>query len=342
MLLSCGDALIDFLPAKSADGRDALVPVVGGSCLNVAVGIARLGAPAGFVGGLSTDLFGRMIATYAQTSLVDLRYATRSSRPTTLAFVRTVDNEPHYAFYDEGTAARHWTYRPGSIPFAEIDAIHVGSTTLVGRGAAAQTLRMIEDARGSTAISFDPNCRLNLIGDKAEYVRRMDQFAARADIVRLSDSDFAFLYGESNPARKAEALLAAGTRLFVITRGAQGAQAWHAEAGAIEVAAPQIDLADTVGAGDSFQAGLLFALRAMGRIRAGPLARMSAHELNCALAFAAACAAVTCGRPGADPPHLSEIGAGPIDALLANWSVPGEDAFHPASSANYKPRIIQS
>ena len=91
MLLSCGDALIDFLPAKSGDGRDALVPVVGGSCLNVAIGIARLGAPAGFVGGISTDLFGRIIADHTQASKVDLRYAARRSRPTTLAFVHTID-----------------------------------------------------------------------------------------------------------------------------------------------------------------------------------------------------------------------------------------------------------
>ena len=90
MLLSCGDALIDFLPVTSVDGRDAIVPAVGGSCLNVAVGMARLGAPAGFVGGISTDLFGRMIADHATASQVDLRYATRSEHQTTLAFVRTV------------------------------------------------------------------------------------------------------------------------------------------------------------------------------------------------------------------------------------------------------------
>jgi len=322
MLLSCGDALIDFLPVKSADGHDALVPVVGGSCLNVAVGIARLDAPTGFVGGISTDLFGRLIAEHAQASQVDLRYATRSSRPTTLAFVHAVDGEPHYAFYDERTAARHWTYRQGSIPFAEIDAIHIGSTTLVDGRTAAQTLRMVEDARRSTTVSFDPNCRPNLIGDKAEYVHRMDQFAARANIVRLSDSDFSFLYGGSDHERRAKALLAAGTALFVITCGAQGARAWHGQGGAIEVAAPRVDVVDTIGAGDSFQAGLLFALRAMGRLGAGPLARMSADDLNRALAFAATCAAFTCRRPGADPPRLSEIGATPIDALLGGRAAP--------------------
>src|ERR1700735_196697 len=130
MLLSCGDALIDFLPVTSADGRDAVVPVVGGSCLNIAVGVARLGAATGFVGGISTDLFGRMIADHASASQVDLQYATRSEHQTTLAFVRAVDGEPQYAFYDEGTATRNWIYRRGSIPLDRIEVVHVGSTTL--------------------------------------------------------------------------------------------------------------------------------------------------------------------------------------------------------------------
>src|SRR6476469_8038670 len=99
MLLSCGDALVDFLPVKSADGRDAAVPVVGGSCLNVAIGMARLGAPTGFVGGISTDMFGRMIADHAAASNVELGLATSSDHQTTLAFVRIVAGESHYAFY---------------------------------------------------------------------------------------------------------------------------------------------------------------------------------------------------------------------------------------------------
>src|ERR1700704_4583203 len=147
MLLSCGDALIDFLPVKSADGRDAAVPVVGGSCLNIAVGMARLGAPAGFVGGISTDLFGRMIADHAFASQVELRFATRSEHQTTLAFVRTVGGEPQYAFYDEATASRNWTYQRGAIPFGEIEAIHVGSTTLANNQGAAQALAKMQTAQ---------------------------------------------------------------------------------------------------------------------------------------------------------------------------------------------------
>ena len=309
MLLSCGDALIDFLPVKSVDGRDAAVPVAGGSCLNIAVGMARLGAPAGFVGGISTDLFGRIIADHALTSQIDLRYATRSENQTTLAFVRHVGREPQYAFYDEATASRNWTYRRGSIPFEEIEAIHVGSTTLANDRGAAQTLAMIEDADGSTTISFDPNCRPNLVRHKARYVDQMDAFAATANIVRMSDVDFEFLYGGSDHRGKAKSLIKAGASLVVITRGIKGAQAWHGEAGAIDVQAPTMDVVDTIGAGDSFQAALLFALRAIGRIKTGTLAQIGLDELSRVLSFASTCAAFTCGRAGADPPRQSDVGA---------------------------------
>src|ERR1700732_141364 len=308
MLLSCGDALVDFLPVRSVDGRDAAVPVAGGSRLHIAVGMARLGAPAGFVGGISTDLFGRIVADHALTSEVDLRYATRSAHQTTLAFVRYVGGEPQYAFYDEATAPPNWTYGRGSIPFDEIEAIHVGSTTLANARGAAQALAMIEDAGRSTTISFDPNCRPALVRDKTRYVDQMDAFAAAADIVRMSDVDFEFLYGGGDYEERAKALMAAGTSLVVVTRGIKGAQAWHRAAGPVKVEAPTIDVVDTIGAGDSFQAALLFALRALRRISAEDLIEMNPDELRRALSFASLCAAFTCGRAGADPPRVADLG----------------------------------
>jgi fructokinase len=316
MLLACGDALIDFLPVKSVDGRDAAVPVVGGSCLNIAVGMARLGAPAGFVGGISSDLFGRMIADHALASKVDLRYAIRSDHETTLAFIRTVAGEPQYAFYDETTASRSWKYRRGSIAFDAIEAIHVGSTTLTHDSGAAEALAMVEDARGSVTISFDPNCRPNLVSDKRRYVDQMNAFAAIASIVRMSDVDFEYLYGGSEYAGRAQSLVDAGASLVVITRGIKGAQAWHKQAGAVEVEAPTVDMVDTIGAGDSFQAALLFALRAIGRIGPASLAQTNSEELGRVLSFAAHCAAFTCSRAGADPPRASEVG-GELSRLLA-------------------------
>jgi fructokinase len=316
MLLSCGDALIDFLPVKSVDGRDAIVPAVGGSCLNIAIGMARLGAAAGFAGGISTDLFGRMIADHALASGVELRYATRSEHQCTLAFVRHVDGEPQYAFYDEGSASRNWIYRSGSIPFGEIDAIHVGSTTLVEETGVAQALAMIREARGSATISFDPNCRPNLVRDKAGYVTRMAEFVAQADIIRMSDVDFDYLYGDDDCAARATSMIADGASLVVMTRGIRGVQAWHREAGALEVEAPAVKVVDTIGAGDSFQAALLFALHALGRLGERPLGEATAVELGRALSFATTCAAVTVGRAGADPPRRTDLDARVFEALM--------------------------
>jgi fructokinase len=307
MLLSCGDALIDFVPTRTVDGREGAMPAVGGSCLNVAIGMARLGVPTGFVGGVSTDMFGQMIAAHAGASDVDLRYATRSDHQTTLAFVRIVAGESHYAFYDAETATRNWTYRRGSIPFETIEAVHVGSTTLVNDMGAAETLALIVDARASSTISFDPNCRPNLVKDKPAYTSRMAEFAALADIVRMSDVDFTYLYDDEPYRRRADALLGKGASLVVITRGIDGAVAWHKAAGQIEVAAPKVTVADTIGAGDTFQAALLFALHKQGRLRRQQLGDVSADELRRSLSFAANCAGITCSRPGADPPRLSEI-----------------------------------
>ncbi|MHC2620683.1 fructokinase [Bradyrhizobium huanghuaihaiense] len=307
MLIASGDALIDFVPMRNTEGREAVMPAVGGSCLNVAIGMARLGAPTGFVGGISTDLFGRMIADHATASNVMLDLATRSDRQTTLAFVRIVAGESHYAFYDAETATRSWTYRRGSIPFDTVEAVHVGSTTLVNDQGAAETKALIADARASSTISFDPNCRPNLVNDKPAYLARMAEFGASADLIKMSDVDFAYLFGEESYQQRASALLGQGTSLVVITRGNNGAIAWHAAAGQIEVQAPKVEVADTIGAGDSFQAALLFALHKQGRLVRERLKDISTEELRRTLSFAANCAGLTCTRPGADPPWSHEV-----------------------------------
>ncbi|MCA1373016.1 MULTISPECIES: carbohydrate kinase [unclassified Bradyrhizobium] len=307
MLIACGDALIDFVPTRNVEGREAVMPAVGGSCLNVAIGMARLGAPTGFVGGISTDLFGRMIADHASASKVALDLATRSDHQTTLAFVRIVEGESHYAFYDAETATRNWTYRHGSIPFDTVEAVHVGSTTLVNDQGAAEIKALIADARASSTISFDPNCRPNLVKDKPTYLGRMAEFAGSADLIKMSDVDFAYLFGEEPYQQRASTLLGQGTSLVVITRGNNGAIAWHAQAGQIEVQAPKVEVADTIGAGDSFQAALLLALYKQDRIARPRLKDIGADELRRALSFAANCAGLTCTRPGADPPWSHEI-----------------------------------
>jgi fructokinase len=310
MLLSCGDALIDFLPSKTSDGREALTPVVGGSCLNVAIGVARLDVPAGFVGGISTDTFGMMIADHALGSAVDLRYATRSDHQATLAFARVTGTETQYAFYDAGTASRNWVYRRDAITLDDVECVHVGSTTLVNDKGGAEALALIADARSRASISVDPNCRPNLVKDKDAYRARMASFCRQADIVKMSDVDFAYLFEGESYAARAEKLLLDGASLVVVTRGDLGACGWSRSAEMIEAEAPAVQVADTIGAGDSFQAALLAALHRLGRIERPRLREITAAELKRAVSFACKCAAFTCTRPGADPPRSHELPAG--------------------------------
>jgi fructokinase len=310
MILSCGDALIDFLPSTTSDGREALRPVVGGSCLNVAIGVARLDIPAGFVGGISTDTFGQMIADHASNSAVDLRYVTRSDHQETLAFARVTGTETQYAFYDAETASRNWAYHRNTLALDGVECIHVGSTTLVHEKGAQETLALIADARQNTTISFDPNCRPNLIIDKDAYRAQMASFCRHGDIVKLSDVDFSYLFGDEPYAARAKVLLSEGASLVVVTRGHLGAHAWHCSAGMIQAVAPSVRVVDTIGAGDSFQAALLAGLHRCGASDRSRLRDLPAAELKHVLLFACRCAAFTCTREGADPPRSHELPAG--------------------------------
>lgn len=305
-LLSCGDGLIDFVPVRAADGGDAIRPAVGGSCLNIAVAMARLGATAGYVGGIAEDMYGGMIADHALASGVSLDFADRFAAQCTLAFVRLSGGQAEYAFYDHESAARHWRFRPDRFDWQRIAALHVGSTTLIEDPTAGQTLAMVSAAQGNTCISFDPNCRPALVKDVGDYRARMSQFAARANLIRLSDEDFAYLYGDADPAHLAARLLSDGADLVVLTRGGDGATAWHTS-GCITIAAPAVTVADTIGAGDTFLAALLVALKENGGLTA--LATLTEENLREALLFAARCAAITCSRPGANPPWRHEVAA---------------------------------
>ncbi|GGE48556.1 fructokinase [Agaricicola taiwanensis] len=309
MLLSCGDSLIDFMPMRTADGREAFIPVAGGSCLNVAVAMARLGAQAGFVGGISTDMFGAMIAAHAEASGVSLACSLRPQAQTTLAFVRLADGEPSYAFYDESSATRQWRHEAGAIPFERVEALHIGSTSLIADQGHAEGLKLVDEAKARCIISFDPNCRPNLVTDLDDYRGKMEAFMVRADILRLSDVDFSYLYGDADVATFAAGALADGVSLMVLTEGEKGARAWT-RTGMISVEALRVDVADTIGAGDTFQGALMVALLEGQHLKdREALSAMAPDDVERCLLFAAKCAAVTCSRAGANPPWRYELPA---------------------------------
>jgi fructokinase len=308
MLLSCGDALIDWIPARSEDGREAYIPAVGGSCCNIAIAMGRLGATAGFMGGISTDLFGDMLVEGLRSSNVSTRYVARVDRETTLGFVRLGEGEPQYAFYDDGTAGRMWRRADSPAPGPEVALLHAGSVTLINPPVADECLALFEAEKGKRLLSLDPNCRPTLTRDVATYRRRMARLLGLADIIRLSATDLAFIEPGLAPEDAARRWLTAGTSLVVITHGAEGATAWW-RGGTTSMPARSVAAVDTIGAGDSFFAGLVVNLAERAHLTVAGLAGLDEATLRSALAFASTVAAVTCTRRGADPPWRRELAA---------------------------------
>ena len=301
-----GDALIDFVPGISADGEDAFVPRVGGSCLNVAVACARLGAPTAFLGGLSNDMFGASIAAHMAASAVDLSHAPRSDHGTTLAFVRLTNGDAEYAFFDEGSASRMYSHKASEVP--ELECLHYGSTSLINEPAASAYEALMEAVRDRSVISFDPNCRPTLVPDKGIYRERMDRLAARAHVVRFSGEDFEYLYGsQEREAQVVEDLLGDGVRVVLLSRGGDGATAYHA-GGRIDRPGKSVEVVDTIGAGDTFHGSFLVALRNAGVLSVGALGDLDEAILGEAVDFAISAAAINVTRAGANPPSAAEMG----------------------------------
>lgn len=311
MLLICGDALIDFIPTPGAKDDGALpayCPVAGGSCCNVAVGLARLGVPTGFMGGISTDFFGHFLAQTLSEAGVSLRYAARLPQGSTLAFVKLGDHEPQYAFYDRETAMRSWTRAAAPPVGEEVTLLHIGSVALIGDTAAAESLALFRAEKGRRLLSIDPNCRPSLIEDRAAYHHRMREMLALADIIKLSVADLDYLLPGIPPAGAARGWIEAGARLVVITQGAEGVAAYTPE-GWLRVPAKRVTVTDTVGAGDSLLAGLFWQLEKAGRLTLTGLDALTLPELETALTVAVAAAAITCSRTGADLPRQEELSA---------------------------------
>ena len=305
MIVVCGDSLIDFIPVLS-ESKPAYLPVPGGSCRNIASGLGRLGADVGFMGGLSHDFFGDMIARSLEADGVSLQYGVRLPDPSTLAFVQLGEGESAYAFYDQPSAHRSWT-RAASRPLEDrVTALHVGSLTLIAPPVADEILALLREQKGRRVLSLDPNCRPSLTGDLPAYRARLRETLRRADIIKLSEADLDYIEPGADPDRAARRWIAEGAHLVVLTRGGAGATAW-VRGGQVSVPAGHVTLVDTVGAGDSFIAATLFQLDRMGLLATDALGRIGTVEAETVLAFAVKVAAITCGRVGANPPWLAEL-----------------------------------
>lgn len=302
MILCGGDALIDFVPV-ARDGEEAFVPKPGGAVLNTATALARLGEEVTFLGGVSTDLFGDQLIRHMEREGIDTGYIDRTPHDSTLAFVTLAGGEARYAFYDDTSAGRRWT---GIANVPQADCLHIASVTLIADPSASAYAQLAERVSGEMIVSLDPNCRPTLVADRAVYAERIKRIAAVSHIVRFSDEDFAYLYPEEDEVAVTETLLAGTPKLILISRGPDGASAFWS-GGRLDLAAPPVDLADSIGAGDTFHAGVLAALRRGGHMTHAALAKLERGTVGAALRFGAAAAALNCEQQGCNPPDLGHV-----------------------------------
>jgi len=306
MILSAGEALIDMLPRETTDGGDAFQPFAGGAVFNTAIALGRLEVPSGFFCGISTDLFGEILVDSLAASNVDTSFAARSDRPTTLAFVVLTDGQASYMFNDENTAGR--MIEPADLPVLsdDVKAVFFGGISLAVEPCAGTFEALMTREAPNRVTMIDPNVRPSFIRDEDHYRARIMRMLSMADIVKLSDEDLHWLMGDGELADLAENIRARGPAIVLITEGAKGARGYFA-GGVADVASRRTEVVDTVGAGDTFNAGVLAALHDKGLLNKDTLRQISLADLEDAMILGAKCAAVTVSRAGANPPRRSEL-----------------------------------
>ncbi|WP_424990637.1 carbohydrate kinase family protein [Fluviibacterium sp. S390] len=306
MILCCGEALIDMLPRKGADGGACFQPYSGGAVFNTSIALGRLGIPVRMFTGLSDDLFGQQLTASLAASGVGTDLVAVSDRPTTLAFVTLTDGHAKYAFYDENTAGR--MLAPADLPQVpdDVKAVFFGGISLAVTPCADTYAQLLAQVAGDRLIMIDPNIRPGFIRDEAAYRARLDRMFAACDVVKVSDEDLEWLMGPGATVELARKLIAKGPKLVLVTEGAKGAHGITADR-AVFVPSQKVTVVDTVGAGDTFNAGFLAALADADALSKDALSGLDDDALSAALGLAARCAAVTVSRAGANPPTRAEL-----------------------------------
>jgi fructokinase len=300
-VLVVGETLVDIVMRDATTSGEH----PGGSPANVALGLGRLGRQVSLLSRLGDDARGERVRAHLGASGVKLAPGTLASGPTSTATARL--DERGVASYE---FELDWQL-PDAVELPPARALHTGSIAAFLAPGGEAVLELVRRARGSLTVSYDPNARPVLMGEAAAARERVERFVAAADVVKVSDEDLEWLTPGADPARVAQDWLALGPALVVVTRGGDGAIGVCA-AGRVDVRAPRIDVVDTVGAGDAFMSGLLDALAGahlLGADRAEDLRAIRREGLEAAVRRATRVAAITCTRPGADPPTRSELAA---------------------------------
>ena len=285
------------------DETGAFAPLAGGAVFNTAIGLGRQGAPVGLLSGVSTDLFGAKLADELSNSNVSTDHLIRSDRPTTLAFVTLENGQAKYAFYDENTAGRLLDISdiPKTLP-SEINALFFGGISLAVEPCADTYLEILKRYGADRLVMVDPNIRTGFILDEARYRERLEEILGHADVVKVSDEDLDWIDRRSVArAEKVKKLHDLGVTLVCMTMGADGVELYSAKGLIAQAQTPKMQVVDTVGAGDAFNAGFLTILHRHNALRKRDLGNVSETVITEAIEFATRFAADTVTRKGSDP-----------------------------------------
>lgn len=308
MILCCGEALIDMIPTPTIAGRDGFVPHAGGAVFNTSIALGRLGVQTGMLTGLSTDMFGQQLSDALNASHVDTSHVITSARPTTLAFVRLQDGHATYSFFDENSAGRMLDTDDLPNISNEVSSLYFGGISLACEPGANTYATLLKREGSHRAVMMDPNIRPQFIQDIDKYRARLDGMMAMADIVKVSDEDLNWMVpAPLSLKKKVEIVINAGPSVVILTRGGEGATGFLADGSEVTVPAARVKIVDTVGAGDTFNAGVLAKLYELGKLQKTKLKSLPADALRQALTNGARVAAVTVSRAGANPPWADEI-----------------------------------
>ena len=312
MYLVCGEALFDFFSEEDASGQASKVnykAVAGGSPFNVAVGLRRLGVEAGLFGGVSTDFLGRRLLQVLRDEGVREEFLVEFAAPTTLSMVAVgSDGSPQYNFRGEGCADR--LLESSHLPALgdEIRGLHIGSYSLVVQPIGDTLLRLVQRESGKRLISLDPNVRLNPQPDIQLWRARIAELVQHADMIKVSDEDLHLLYPEQSPESVLQGWLQHRCQLVFLTRGGDGASVFSRQHGHWSAPAVKVVMADTVGAGDTFQAALIAWLTEHALDSVEGLQQLSREQIDAMLGFAIRAAAMTCTKTGPDLPYRDQLG----------------------------------
>ncbi len=304
MISVLGEALVDII----VDPRGEVASVVGGAPLNTARTIARLGIPATFLGGVSTDAFGERIMRLLEADGVTLGLGSQVPEPTTLAIAQIdAHGAATYRFMMEGTSAAAVTPEMAvSHVDASVRALHVGTLGLVLQPLADASVALVNSALGDQLVMVDPNCRPSVMTGSAVFAEALASVLPRADVVKVSGDDLAFLYPTVERAQAAADLARSSGSVVLFTDGAEAVRILAAGTEVV-VDVPRVPVVDTVGAGDSFSGGFLAWWMHHGKGRED---LADVDSVVAAARFGVAVASITCQRAGAEPPHIADVPGG--------------------------------